>query len=290
MKWLRIVIPVLTVLLTPHAFANHPVLLEGNCDSPVPGTTIVSPATCGDFDGDGRIGTVEDTDGADRIFGTLAAAIGPGTGAAAGTGVNLNGTIIIVASGRFVPATTITIGDAASGPTLLTIEAAPGVSALIDAVLDGDQGNAARQNVAGLHITASNSNDRITLRNLTFRNWAEAIRVNGGARVTIENCIFEHNLDYALRVMGTAHVGVYGSRFFETGSRFGTGVTAFAAPGTAISFEGSTTGLISKTAVFNSIGAIINNTSSGGANAVRFYQLVHGANGTGIVNANPTGF
>ncbi|HEX5709386.1 MAG TPA: hypothetical protein VFX96_18940, partial [Pyrinomonadaceae bacterium] len=43
--------------------ANHPVYLEGNCDSPVPGTTLVAPGTCGDFDGDGRIGTAEDTDG-----------------------------------------------------------------------------------------------------------------------------------------------------------------------------------------------------------------------------------
>src|SRR6185295_8448403 len=81
--------------------ANHPVLVEGNCDSPVPGTTLVSPGTCGDFDGDGRIGTAEDTDGADRIFGTLNAAIGPGTGAAAGTGANYNGKLIIVTSGRF---------------------------------------------------------------------------------------------------------------------------------------------------------------------------------------------
>ena len=55
--------------------ANHPVLVEGNCDSPVPGVTIVTQATCGDFDGDGRIGTAEDTDGQDRIFGTLAAAL-----------------------------------------------------------------------------------------------------------------------------------------------------------------------------------------------------------------------
>src|SRR6185503_15329024 len=82
-----------------NASANHPVLVEGNCDSPVPGTTLVAPGTCGDFDGDGRIGTAEDTDGADRIFGTLNAALGPGTGAAAGTGANYNGTVLIVASG-----------------------------------------------------------------------------------------------------------------------------------------------------------------------------------------------
>src|ERR671913_2187920 len=98
----------------PDASANHPVLVEGNCDSPVPGTTIVTIGTCGDFDGDGRIGTAEDTDGADRIFGTLAAALGPGTGAAAGTGANQNGRIIIVASGRY--AEVVNIGTTATPP------------------------------------------------------------------------------------------------------------------------------------------------------------------------------
>src|SRR5918997_4471942 len=79
--------------------ANHPVYVEGNCDSPVPGTTIVGiGGVCGDYDGDGRIGTAEDTDGADRIFGTLRAALGPGTGAAAGTGANQNGLVMIVTS------------------------------------------------------------------------------------------------------------------------------------------------------------------------------------------------
>src|SRR5687768_12969205 len=94
--------------------ANHPVFVEGNCDSPVPGTTLVAPGTCGDFDGDGRIGTAEDTDGADRIFGTIFAAIGPGTGAAAGTGANHNGLVLIVRSGRF--AEPIYIGVTQLGP------------------------------------------------------------------------------------------------------------------------------------------------------------------------------
>src|SRR6266508_1753897 len=47
------------------ASANHPVFVEGNCDTPMPGVTEVSPGTCGDWDGDGRIGTAEDTDEAD---------------------------------------------------------------------------------------------------------------------------------------------------------------------------------------------------------------------------------
>src|SRR3954462_5867265 len=123
--------------------ANHPVLVEGNCDSPVPGTTLVSPGTCGDFDGDGRIGTAEDTDGADRIFGTLRAAWGPGTGAAAGTGANHNGSILIVTSGRFAEQLIIgnsgfIVGEGAANPGNVTIEAAPGVEADIDAVLQGD--------------------------------------------------------------------------------------------------------------------------------------------------------
>src|SRR5687768_15454871 len=121
--------------------ANHPVFVEGNCDSPVPGTTLVAPGTCGDFDGDGRIGTAEDTDGADRIFGTigtLSGALGPGTGAAAGTGANFNGTITIVASGRF--AELIFIGQSgffpgkgSATPGNVIIQAAPGVNAEIDA-------------------------------------------------------------------------------------------------------------------------------------------------------------
>src|ERR1044071_9765419 len=100
-----------TFLSSTKVEANHPVLVEGNCDSPVPGTTIVEKGTCGDFDGDGRIGTAEDTDGADRIFGTLTAALGPGTGAAAGTGANSNGRIVIVESGRFAESLTINVSS-----------------------------------------------------------------------------------------------------------------------------------------------------------------------------------
>lgn len=278
-------------LLAGNAYANHPVILEGNCDSPVPGTTIVTAGTCGDWDGDGRIGTAEDTDGADRIFGTLQAAIGPGTGAAAGTGANHNGTILIVTSGRFVPATSISIGDRPDGPTHLTIEAAPGVSANIDAILQGDPGggNTTRPNFAGMHITSSNTDDRIVLRNLIFRNWAEAVRVNGAARVVIENCTFEHNLDFGVRVLGSAHVTINGSKFLDTGSRFGTGLPA-AGPGIPMQFEGSTAGVVSRSVIFNSSGSVLVNNSSGGAAAVSFFQLVYAANGGGIVNATKVDF
>lgn len=291
MQGFRIATSLILLLCAGAALANHPVIVEGNCDSPTFNTTVLGTAgTCGDFDGDGRVGTAEDTDGADRVFGTLSAAIGPGTGAAAGTGANFNGTVLIAKSGRFVLPTSLAIGDVA-GPTLLTIEAAPGEAALIDAVAQGDTlaNNNFRQTIAGVHITASNVEDRIVLRNLTFRNWSEAIRVNGGARVVVENCTFEHNLDYAVRVMGSAHVMITGSRMFDTGSRFAGTVTPVGV-GTAIQFEGTSSGLVSKTAIFNSTGTAINNASSGGASAVRFFQVIVGGNGSGILNATPVTF
>ena len=292
MPRLRLATALVSLLFGTIAYANHPVLVEGTCDSPVFGTTLVSPGTCGDVDGDGRIGTAEDTDGADRIFGTLSAAVGPGTGAAAGTGANLNGTVTIVGSGRHTLPTSLAIPDAASGPTLLTIQAAPGVVALIDAVAQGDAtaNNNLRQNIAGFHITATGADDRIVLRNLTFRNWSEAVRVNGGARVVIENCVFEHNIDYGVRVMGSANVVVQDSQFFETGWRFGVTTTPVATPGTAIAYEGSSTGLVSKSVILNSVASSISSTSSGGATAVRYFQVVLGGNGSGIVNATAIGF
>ena len=65
------------LLSAPTLLAGHSVLVEGNSDSPIPSTTPVENGTSGDYDGDGRVGTAEDTDGADRIFGTINAALGP---------------------------------------------------------------------------------------------------------------------------------------------------------------------------------------------------------------------
>ena len=167
---------------TPPAAANHGVLVEGNCDSPVPGTTLVSPGTCGDFDGDGRISTAEDTDGADRIFGTISAALGPGTGAAAGTGANNNGRITIIGSGRFAEALVIT---AANGN--VTIEASPGADVVLDAVLSGDPagGNPTRQNGTGIVVDAPSAS-RVTLRGFAVRNYAIGIDILGDSHVTLD--------------------------------------------------------------------------------------------------------
>jgi hypothetical protein len=258
---------------TGPASANHPVYVEGNCDSPVPGTTIVAVGTCGDFDGDGRIGTAEDTDGADRIFGTLTAALGPGTGAAAGTGANFNGMVLIVKSGRF--AEQIQVVNPGGN---IQIVAAPGVEAIIDAVLQGDPagGNTARQESVGV-VFVTTADRRILLRNLTIRNWLEGIRAQGATRLTVQDCRIENNREFGIRVRETARVAVYESQIQSTGFRVPvSGPTIF---GHGIFFEDSSGGVIAKTLIAGNSGSALINTSSLGAAGVRYYEVITSHNG-----------
>lgn len=270
--------------------ANHPVLLEGNCDSPVPGTTIVNIGTCGDWDGDGRIGTAEDTDGADRIFGTLTAAIGPGTGAAAGTGANNNGTILIVKSGRFSEATSV-IGNPLPGltngvadPGNLTIEAAPGVIANIDAVLQGDPagGNTSRQAASAFIIYyAPGITDRVvTLRNLNFRNWNQAIGIAGVSNVLIDNCRFDNNLGAGINVNASANIVITRSQFQGNGRRIP--VTGPPNPGDGITVAGNSNVRISDSIFTLNAGAGIRNNAPGTSN-ITLYKVATYLNVTNIV-------
>jgi Right handed beta helix region len=258
--------------------AIHPVLVEGNCDSPVPGEVNVAPGTCGDYDGDGRIGTAEDTDGADRIFGTINAALGPGTGAAAGTGILFEGTVTIVTSGRFAETIVIPYGP-------LTIQAAPGVSADINAVLQGDPvgGNTARQAGTGINIDTNNDYYKIVLRNLTIRNFTTGVRIGGDARVTMDNCRLENNRDFGIRLAADGRLTAKDLRIASTGFRIP--VSAPSTPGHAISFEGSSAGSIFHSQITGSFGAAISNTSTRGTGAVRYYEVFLSHNGAGIVNA-----
>ena len=107
----------------PALLANHPVVLEGNCNVPPAGNAAAAVGVCGDWDGDGVIGVDEDNDG-DRVFGTFAGANGA-------AGAANNGTITIVASGVFAEPMVLT-GN-------ITVQAAPGVEANFDAVLQGDE-------------------------------------------------------------------------------------------------------------------------------------------------------
>lgn len=271
--------------------ANHPVLVEGNCDSPVPGTTLVSPGTCGDFDGDGRIGTAEDTDGADRIFGTINAALGPGTGAAAGTGANHNGTITIVSSGRF--AEVIYIGQQLLGPGSpgvanpgnVTLEAAPGVNAQINAVLQGDPSgmNVGRQGQFGVAVsyTTNAANRMVTLRNLTIRNFDIGVWASNDARLVIDNCVIEGNLNYGVRVSNTARVVIVDSKIVSTGFRNGAGVPTVPTVGNGLTVDNSARARISNS-VFaqNAVTGIANNTGS--ATNVQIYKVVTYFNGLNI--------
>ena len=240
--------------LSSVALANHPVIVEGNCLNPPTGNPgPVLPGTCADYDGDTRIGTAEDADG-DRVFGTITAALGPGTGA------NQNGRVIVVSSGTFAEVVNIT---AANGN--VTLEAAPGVEANIDAVLQGDPGNAARQNAPGIIINSPA--DRIViLRNLTVRNWTIGIDIRGDSRVIIENVRVENNTNWGIRVQDNARVTIAKSEVHATGFR--VGAMDFPrvnppAPGVGIEFEGRSSGSIFHTTVASSFRAGVKDSTRG---------------------------
>lgn len=226
--------------------ANHPVLVEGNnCADLGPNVTSVPPGTCGDFDGDGRIGSAEDTDNTtDRIFGTITAAL-----AAANGGANQNGRVTIVTSGRFPEVVNIT---AANGN--VTLEAAPGVEANIDAVLAGDANNVARQAVPGIIVNAPD-NRRVVIRNIVSRNWSDGILVMGNSHVTIDKCRLENNRDYGIRIIDAAKVSITNCQVNATGFRQAPGVDNAPNPGIGIEFEGRTSGNVSSTTVTGSFAA-----------------------------------
>ncbi|MGH9662767.1 MAG: right-handed parallel beta-helix repeat-containing protein [Bryobacteraceae bacterium] len=248
--------------------ANHPVLVEGNCNvPPFPSSTVTLAGTCGDFDGDGRIGADEDNDG-DRVFGTIAAALG------AGLAANQNGMVTIVTSGTFAEAVSIT---AANGN--VTLQAAPGVVAIIDAVLGGDPGNVARQNNPGI-VVNSPSNRYVILRNLISRNWTSGIRVAGASRVTIENCILENNVAHGIEVLGTARVVIDDSQVIGSGFRAGANPNNAANPGRGVSFGENSTGALWRTRITGSAadGVFVDSTS--GKVSARDLYLFDNANDT----------
>lgn len=252
----------LLFLVSPSLLANHPVLVEGNCGAP--GLTAVPPGTCGDFDGDGRIGTAEDIDEADRVFGTINAALGPGTFGTTATGANQNGTVTIVASGRFGEVVSIT---GANGN--VTLQAAPGVEANIDAVIQGDTtppGNAGRQAMPGI-IVNSPADRYVIIRNITSRNWTSGIQVLGDSRVAIENCRMENNVNFGIEVADRARVVISRSEIHATGFRTGGAGNNFPtvnapAPGRGIEFKNLSSGVVAFTTVSGSFAAGISNTTN----------------------------
>ncbi len=263
---------------TASAFANHPVLVEGNCNVPPAGTnSVIVPGTCGDYDGDGRIGTAEDMDG-DRVFGTI-------NGANSAAGINNNGTITIVTSGTF-PETVVITGN-------VTLQAAPGVSANLDAVLQGDPGSGARQGQPGI-VVNSPANRFVVIRNILSKNWTSGIQINGSSRVAIENSSFENNVNYGIEVKGNSKVSISNSDVHATGFRLNPGTGDFPTnvtpnPGKGIEFSDGSSGSIFFTTVTGSFGAGISNTSSSRRNGVCVSMVNVFDNGLDFENISPSG-
>jgi hypothetical protein len=241
------------VLLAGEARANHPVLVEGNCLVPPAGSsTVIVAGTCGDYDGDGLIGSAEDGDG-DRVFGSIGAALGGGTGA------NQNGRVVIVTSGTFAEVVSIT---GANGNVQL--EAAPGVEANVDAVLQGDPGSGGRQAAPGIVVDAP-ADRHVIIRNVVSRNWATGILVRGASRVLIEGARVDNNVNWGILVRDDARVTIDGSSVDATGHRVGGGLdfprVAAPAPGVGIEFQDASSGLVRDTCVTGSFAAGIKNSA-----------------------------
>jgi hypothetical protein len=248
-------------LFAAPASANHPVLVEGNNGSDLgPGNSIVPPGTSGDFDGDGRVGVAEDTDNAtDRIFGTISAALLADHG-----GANANGHVIIVTSGRFPEQIRVPNPSGAqytvNGTTV--IEAAPGVQANIDAVLQGDPGNATRQTLPGVLINSSATDRSIVLRNLVIRNWGVGLLATANSRVTVTNCRFDSNL-LNLQIRQNSRVAIADSSVSAGGLRFNPAPPPAGANGGGILVQDTASASISGSTITNNGGVGIRNTGSG---------------------------
>jgi hypothetical protein len=237
------------LLLPTAAFANHPVLIEGESD----------------WDGDDLIGAEEDND-KDNVYGTINGAFfgmgfqGGVRVAAAdinGDGVNLR----FVATGSF-PEQVILTADMGN----VTLEAAPGVHVVIDAIRDGDPASAERQAIPGI-IVKTAVNNRVILRNIGVRNWAYGMLIQGESHVVVENCRAEHNGNHNIRVMDTAAVAIHNSEVNAAGIRGGSAIPPN--PGNGITFENWSSGVVADTLVTGSFGAGIANKSNNPVRMVR---------------------
>jgi hypothetical protein len=173
------------------------------------------------------------------------------------------------------------VGEGVANPGNVTIEAAPGVEAMVDAVLQGDPagGNNTRQEGIGIRILYTANNRRVILRNLTIRNWARGVQADLESRVTIDSCRFENNRDHGILVGGNSQAGIFNTKIHATGFREGTALnsTGF---GHAIEFGDAASGMVAHTFITGSRGAALRNLGLG---AVTYYELFLGFNGSGII-------
>ncbi len=236
----------LLALATP-ASANHPVYVEGNCFGPGAGDAAtglrqspVPAGTCGDYDGDGRIGKAEDRDG-DNNYGSINAAV---------TAVDNNGRITIVASGTFPEVVRL----APTAGSNVSLEAAEGVDANIDAIVQGDPGNTARSGAPGIVIDGCDQ-CRVTVRNVMTRNWTDGVRVLGRSHVHLDEVRAENNANYGVHVMDKAKVSISNSQINATGFRKTSAGVSPANPGIGVSFEDESRGSVFFTSITGSAAA-----------------------------------
>ena len=233
------VLAAMVLSAAPSALANHPVFVEGETD----------------FDGDGLVGAAEDIDSpTDFVFGTIRAALGAANG-----GVDQNGSVTIVTSGRFAEVVVIT---ALNGNVVL--EAAPGVEATIDAVIGGnpDGRNADRQGAPGVIVNAP-ANRIVVIRNVTSRNWLEGFRAQGNSRVLLENVHASNNRDFGIHVLGNAKVSIVNSSVAASGFRSaGAPVDNTPTPGIGVAFESTSSGTIAFSSITSSFAAGLSNQTA----------------------------
>ncbi|MCP9493544.1 MAG: right-handed parallel beta-helix repeat-containing protein [Pyrinomonadaceae bacterium MAG19_C2-C3] len=225
-------------------------LVEGNC---TPLQTIAAiPGTCGDYDGDGRLGAAEDTDD-DNVFGTISAAL------------NGRGNVTVVTSGTFAEAIAIPTNPNLVGS--LTLQAAPGVEASLDAVVRGAD-NTARQASNGITVNAPNG-AYIIIRNLTLRRWDGGIRVRGNSRVAIEDCRVENNNFFGIRAEDNVKVTITNTKVHVTSTDNDSGLGP--SPTYGIVFLGRSSGSIFSSTVSGTFVGIGNLT--GMSSAVCAYNV-----------------
>jgi hypothetical protein len=179
----------------------------------------VEPGTCGDHDGDGLIGHAEDED-LDNNFGTIGAAL---------AAVADNGTVTVVEDGTYPEAVRLRPVEGAS----VTLQGAEGVTATIDAVVQGQAGNAERADQPGVYIKGCGA-CRVTMRNVTVRNFARGVTVHGASRVLLDRVRADGNLHFGIKVVDQARVAVRGAVVTANGFRKDSAGVAEARPGTGI--------------------------------------------------------
>ncbi len=255
----------LLALATPAA-ANHPVYVEGNCFGPGAGDAAtglrqspVAAGTCGDYDGDGLIGKAEDRDG-DNNYGTIGAAV---------TAVANNGRVTIVASGTFPEVVRLQPMNGAS----ISLEAAPGVDANIDAVVQGNPDNAARSAGPGIVIDGCNT-CRVTVRNIMTRNFTDGVRVRGRSHVHLDQLHAENNISYGVHVMGRSRVSISNSQVNATGFRADADGPDQPDPGVGVFYEGRSKGSIHRSSVTGSaLAGVASDDGAAGTIRLKLVQL-----------------